>query len=639
MLNEDSLQRLAEKTVPSAALKRAARNQLMKRIRPEALLSSVESVAPRASSALSMKERILRAIRPEVADSLSSLAHDTSVTSGAFARIRESIFSRLEEPASVPLVHSGLKWGAAFAVFVLIIRSMPLILLAPPTSAENGVQLFPAGEQVSIFIGGVWQPVTGPETLKGPAMISTGNARATVILNDDGVFRMGPNTTLKIQDTGDHPQLSEHAVTATLVRGEVWTLGLLPPIVSGLELETSEGTLSLNAASAAVTQEDGRVTVSVYDKGVTFTTAKQTTFLVSGEKVTVSAGRPSTIVSMPVSVYAESWVAENLSQDAVHRAEIAKLQEERRIQIAGILPTSFLYPAKRIAEQVDVFFTLTHDGRTEKRIEQAGTRLSEAIALMKKGETDAASVPLTEYSQSLVALASDEEDNLVKELIRQQIADASASLTTPSRDPDTSVGMLTDAVTKIGAAIPDVELSSKDLQGYVLVDKLAEINKILSLDHDPQAAAGAYAEIRPYLKDLLAEGTGTNPLLQKEAMALLVSTSSLLKDPDASAGADTKLVAAMLGDVSQYLPEEQQSIEELNAELDQKVKTIRALIIKFDSPVSRYNELMRQMDEIISNKSDPNRGLLLRKLKAALPVALGEYVNLGIKRLGDELGR
>ncbi len=639
MPDELFLQRLAEKTAPSAAFRRTAKDQLLKRIRPEALLTSVASVTPVPSRALSLKARILRTIRPEIAESLETLAGRTPVTAGAFARIRESILSRLEPAEKTPFIHSGLKWGAAFAVFLLIIRSMPLILLAPPTSAETGVQLLPAGDQVTVFIGGVWQPVTGPQTLNGPAMISTGNSRATVILNDDGVFRLGPNTTLKIQDTGDHPQLSEHAITATLVRGEVWALGLLPPIVDSLELETSQGTLSLNAGSAAVTQNDTVVTVAVYDKGVTLTTGKQTTFLVSGEKVSVTDGRPSTIISMPIRAYADPSVSENLSQDAVHRAEIAKLQEERRIQIAGILPTSFLYPAKRIAEQVDVLFTLTHDGRTGKRIEQAGTRLSEALALMKQGENDAASVPLTEYSQTLVALASDEEDNLVKELVRKQIAEASATLTTPSKDPEASLSMLTDAVAKIGAAIPDASLSSQDIQGYVLVDKLAEINKILSLDHDAQTAAGSYTEIRPYLKDLLAADTGASPLLQKEAMALLVSVSTILKDPASVPGADTELIAAMLGDVTQYLPEEQQSIEELNAELDARVQTIRSLIIKFDSPVSRYNELMHQMDVIISDKSDPNRGLLLRKLKQALPVGLGEYVNLGIKQLGDQLER
>ena len=633
---EPVLRRLAENTAPPAGLRRNAKNALMKRIRSDALLSAVDAVQPSTETAENLRNRILRVIRPASARTLQSLGQTTTVPVGAFARIRENVLERLQAPVHTPLVHSGIKWGAAFAVFLLIIRSMPLILLAPPTNAETTVQLLPAGDQVSIFIGGVWRNVTGPEVLKGPAMITTGNARATVVLNDDGVFRLAPNTTLKIQDVSDHPQASAQGITATLVHGQVWALGLLPPITEGLQLETPEGILSLNAGSASVSENDGTITVAVYDKGVTFNNSPEPLFLVSGERITARDGHASSIVSMPTKAYADVWVSENLSQDAVHRAEIAKLQETRRAELAGILPTSIFYPAKRIAEEVDVFFTLTHDGRTEKRIEQANTRLSEALALIKEGEADKATTPLGEYSQSLVALASDDQDNLVKELIRKQIAEASATITTPSADPQTSVGMLTAAVTEIGAAIPDSNLSPKDIQGYVLVDKLAEINKILSLDHDPAAAAAAYAEVRPYLSDLLAQDTGTHPLLQKEAKALLVSTSSLLKVAEVQ-GSDAKIVAAMTGDVAKYLPEEQESIEELNAKLDAQVQVIRGLIIKFDSPVSRYNELMHQMDVIVSDTSNPNRGLLLRKLKAALPVALGEYVNLGIKRLGDEL--
>jgi len=638
MLHERVLQRLAEKTAPDAAFARTTKDAMMKRIKPEALLASIASVEPSRTQARSIRDLVLRVIRPEAAEQLSSVSKKVSVTSGAFARIKESVLARLSPLEEVPMIHSSLKWGAAFAVFLLIIRSMPLILLAPPTSAETTVQLLPAGEEVTVFIGGVWQDVTGPQTLQGPAMISTGNARATIILNDDGVFRLAPNTTLKIHDTADHPQSSPQGITATLVRGEVWALGLLPPIVDGLELETSEGTLSLNAGSASVQQDEGSVRVSVYDKGVTFTrNVDHQTFLVAGERLSLRHGGASSIVSLPTSAFTQVWVSDNLANDAVHRAEIAKLQETRRTELAGILPTSFLYPAKRIAEQVDVLFTLTHDGRTEKRIDQANTRLSEAIALMHDGQVDKATIPLTEYSESLIALASDENDNLVKQMITQQISTASTALSVPTKDPQLSAQMLSDAVSSIGAAIPDVTLSSKDIQGYVLVDKLAEMNASLSLDRNIEAAALSYADIRPYLNDLLAEHTGAHPLLQKQARALLVSTASLLKKSQNVTSNNTDLIVAFTTDVSKYLPEERESIEELNDKLDAQVQEIRSLIIKFDSPVSRYNELFHQMDLIISDTSNPNRGLLLRKLKSALPVSLGEYVNNGIKRLGDEL--
>lgn len=627
MSSEHSLQRLAESITPSDALRKNAKAAVFTRITSGAVLGAVQSVKPAPAFKRTVKERVMRAIRPELAENLLSLA---SRTHAPVRRAAAPAFARLSPLKDSPAVHSWVKWSAAFAVLLLIIRSMPLILLAPPTNAETSVQLLPSGGDVTVYIGGVWQNVTEPQALRGPAMINTGTSRATIVLNDDGVIRLAPNTTLKLHDTGDHPQASSGGPTATLVRGQVWALGLLPPVVGGLVLETSEGTLSLNAGSTSVSQTETAVSVAVYDKGVTFHRGDQTVLLVSGEKITVQGTRAFSIVSLPVTVYADAWVSENLSQDAVHRADIARLQEERRAEMAGILPTSIFYPAKRIAEEVDVLFTLTQDGRTEKRIQQAGTRLSEALALLKEGQSDEAAVPLEEYSQSLVALASAEEENIVKDLIRKQIAEASTSLAAQPAGPETSLDLLADAVTRVGAAIPDAELSATDIQGYVLVDKIAQINKILSLDKDPAAAAQAYAEIRPYLTGLLADDTGTHPLLQKEAKSLLVSTSALLAKTEGG----ESVTVAMEADIAQYLPEEKEEVLVTEEELNARVAAMMERIFVFRHPRSRYNQLLEEMRSI---RNDPNRGTLLRRLKTALPEGLGEYINTEIKNLGDEL--
>lgn len=626
MLQDDFLHGLSKNITPSDALRAGAKARVLAQVQSEALKKTVQSVQPSTAFTQLVKERILHRIQPDLARDLLSLVARTDVRSQASRRPAFNLAPLKDSP----MVQGWLKWSAAFALFLLIIRSMPLILLAPPTMADTGVQLLPVGEDVTMFIGGVWQNVTEPQRLTGPTMISTGSSRATIVLNDDGVLRLGPNTTLKLHDTGDHPHSSSAGPTATLVRGQVWALGLLPPVVEGLVLETDQGDLLLNAGSASVYQDPTSVSVAAYDKGVTFRHQDQTVFLVSGEKTSFTSGRTNTIKSMPVSVYAEPWVAENLSQDAVHRTDIARLQEARRAELAGILPTSIFYPAKRIAEQVDVLFTLTHDGRTEKRIQQANTRLSEAIALLKSGQHDEASAPLQEYSQSLVALASEQEDNIVKDLIKKQLAEASTTLTTPA-GPEEDIALLTSAVERVGAAIPDADLSPKDIQGYVLVEKLAQINKILSLDRDVTAATKAYIDISPYLSDLLAEGTGSHPLLQKEARSLLVSTSSLLSKADL---ATDSVTIAMQEDIEQYLPAEPEQVLVTEEELNAIVAGMMERIFVFRHPRSRYNQLLVEMQGIANNS---NRGTLLRRLKSALPEGLGEYVNTEIRNLGNEL--
>ena len=631
---EDSLQQLARNVTPSDEKRHAMKASLEARIRPTALLNTISATSPSPSLRLSLKETILRAIRPETASDLASLAESIDLAPTSFQTLRSVILSRLQPLKPVPMVHSGFKWAAAFAMFILIIRSMPLLLLAPATQAELGVQLVPGGDNVSVYVGGVWRDATETQIIHSAVMVRTGAAGATLVLNDDGVLRLAPDTTVKLHDIGDRPQFKAEGPTATLIRGKMWAFGILPPIVEGIVIETAYGTLSVNAGSISV-EDDGKgsVMVAVYDRGATLENGKQTSFLVSGEKSVLKEGKTFSIQNMPTRVFSDEWVKTNLSQDAVHRSEIAKLQEERRTEVAGILPTSFLYPAKRMAEQVDVLFTLTHDGRTEKRIAQANTRLSEALALVKEGEDTEASAPLAEYKNSLIALAAGEDDNLVQYLIKKQIADASVSLSANDENPDASIQLLTDAVSDVGAAIPDADLKLRDIEGYVLVDRLTMINQILSgNDERATLAASEYADVSPYIAGLLAETDGAHPLLQKEARSLLVTTSELLKN--VSKTNTGEVFIAMTSDVEQYLPEKPEEVrvteEQLNAQVQDMVKRIYI----FRQPISRYNQLLAEMRDLETN---PNRGTLLRRLKSALPERLGEYVNTEVKKLGDEL--
>lgn len=631
---EHDLQHMAENVTPSDARRHAMKAQMESRIRPQTLLSAVSSATPSPALHLTLKERVLRAIRPAVGENLESLVSSVDLAPTSLQTLRNVILSRLQPLKPVPVVHTGFKWAAAFAMFVLIIRSMPLILLAPATQAELGVQLVPGSESVSVFTGGVWTEVTEPHIIRNAVMVRTGKAGATLVLNDDGVLRLAPDTTVKLHDIGDRPQLQSEGSTATLIRGKMWAFGILPPIVEGLLIETSYGTLTVNAGSISL-EDDGKgsVTVAVYDRGATLKNALQTSFLVSGEKSVLKDGKTFSIQNMPTRAFSDAWVKNNLSQDAVHRSDIAKLQEERRTEVAGILPTSFLYSAKRMAEEVDVLFTLTHDGRTEKRIAQANTRLSEALSLIKDGQDSEASAPLEEYKTSLVALAAGEDDNLVKYLIKKQIADASTSLSTSDENPDASIQLLKDAVTQVGAAIPDADLKPRDIEGYVLVDRLIMINQMLARGDDAALAVSEYAEISPYIEGLLADTGGSHPLLQKEARSLLVNTSSLLKSVSQT-DADP-LLTAMGTDVSKYLPPEPEKVEELNRKWAAKVEAMRHRIIdNLITPGGRYNQLLVEMDGI---RNDPDRGHLLRLLQKELPVRLGEYVNTEIKNLGDEL--
>lgn len=588
-----------------------------------------ESVTPDDEARLRVKQRILRrtdAVR--LRRTVDGVLPDPSVR----LSLRQVVLSRLLPIAKTPFIHGSLKWAAAFALFLLMIRAMPLVFLVPALRADSNMQIIPNGDDVQVLVGGLWQQVTTPQVIRGPLLIRTGASRATVILNSDGVFRLEPDTTFKLHDTGDARSPSVRP-TANLLRGQVWILGLVAPLDDAISVETSRGTVSVNSGSASVSDDGTTAVVTVYDRGAMFQSGTQTSLLIAGERGVARIGSSLALLTIPTRAFTAAGVSENLQQDAVHRAEIAKLQQERRERMAGILPTSILYSAKRMAEEVDVLFTLNHDVRAEKRIQQADTRLSEALALLQQGQNAEASVPLTEYRDSLVAMASGTGDNLVKFLIKRQIADASVTLSSPSSS-GSRIQLVRSAILDVSAAIPDAALQSRDIEGYVLVDKLTEINYSLSVVHNLTGALAAYADVQPYLKSLLAEKDGTHPLLQKEARSLLVVTSALIKEAG-KGNQENKLVAAVQSDISRYLPAETASVLLSEEELNKTVQAIVSRMLIFKSPLSRYNQLIYDMSEL---KGNPNRGTLLRRLYRALPEnGLGGYVLTEIKNLGDEL--
>ncbi len=632
MTLEHDLNRLIQQETPSPALRSAIHARIQAKISaPHALRTTIASVQPAETTHQRLKNRILSVIHPATSITLENVAGAIQPHPQVFARIKNAILLRLE-PQHRPFFGWSMKWTAAVAVLVLAIRAMPFLLLAPSTYADVRIQLIPSGN-VSTYVSGIWTPVVSPMLLTGPTMIRTdSDGHATLIFSDRGIVRLDSNSTFKVYDGAVSHIVRDAESTARLIRGKMWALGLIPAFADGITIETVGGTVSVNTGSVGIESDETKATITAYDRGATVTNTKQTVFIVAGERVVTKEDAPLTIATLKSNIFSTPWVTDNLKQDAVHREEIAELQAERQEQGAGILPTSFLYPAKRFAEKVDVLFTLTQDGRTEKRIAQANTRLHEALALIQSGDNAEATVSLSEYKDSLIEMAEGEEDNLVKYLLRKQIASASVSLSGEQNNPTASVELLKQAVSDVSSALPDADLKPKDVEGYILVDTLASINHSLSTGTDTTSAARTYAEIRPYLQSLLDEKNGSDPLLQKEAKSLLVSTSILAKKANAT-GQDS-ILSALESDIAQYVPKEQEQIIVSEAQLNARVSAMLGRIFIFRAHQSRYNQLLTEMNAL---KGDPNRGTLLRRLKSGLPVGLGEYVNGEIKTLGGEL--
>lgn len=626
MRDPTNLSRLVEQIRPSSEASGRIWGKVRSRvITPAPFAEVVRSVQPSATLKTTLRHRILASITPPLGEALRGLSDKVT-----FPLRPLRFLDALQPMEKAPVYHAWLRWSAAFVLVVLAFRIAPLMVLSP-TQADAAVQIIPSGKGVEMLVGGVWRSVEKSEVLTNAVMVRTdASSEATIVLNDDGVIRLASDTTMKLHSLGDRPQHVFAGPSATLVRGTVWTLGLLPPYVEGLTIETGHGILAINAGSTSIQEEGGTTTVSTFDRGVTFSTDTKSTLLAAGEKLTVSDTKALRVTKFSDRLFADAWPASNLAQDAVHRTEIAKLQEERQQKIAGILPGETLYPVKRVAETVDAFFAFTPDAKTEKQIAQAQTRLSEALALLKEGQATEAEAPLKEYTTSLVALAETGENSLVRDLLVRRIAEQSAAIDAESSDESAaSMDLLKKAVDSVAAAVPNnTELALPELEGYLAVNQLALLRHELEAGSDPERVAALYSEVRPYLSALLSEN---HPPLRREVQSLLLATSTLAQS-EAGKAPDQFLIA-LDTDVKLYLPEDAKAVAKATSqELDAQVVAMIVRIDKFRSPLQQYNQFI---SETVNIQGDPNEGTLLRRLQIQLSDrgfhTLAEYVNTALE--------
>lgn len=629
------IQRLARQTSPDDGLRLRVKRVVKSRIEPEGLVDAIRSVHAPSHFRTSLKYRVLRSIRSEAESALPHLAGGIDLAPERRVQVKRQVLARLS-PRAVPWASGFIKWTAACAAFLLVVRTLPLVFLAPVLQAETSVQLVANGD-VRVTVAGIEMKLTdSTRFLPGSAKIETGASQATLILNDDGVVRLAEHTTVHLHDIGDRPHFASLRPTLTLDKGQVWMLGMLPPGFLPISVGTSQGIASVNAGSMSVRNDGTRVTVSVYDRGASFRQPqKPEALLVAGERIVVN-GKTVTDSKMPSSQFVQPWVSVNLDMDAVHRTEIAQLQQERRQKMAGVLPGEIWYPAKRLAEKVDVIFTLNHEARVGKIVQQADTRFNEAMTLIDQGQGAEAEGLLSEYHDTLVAYAGS-GDTVARFLVQKQIDEASSTIAVASAADD-EFAQLQQTVLDLSTAIPDAD-SSRNIQGYVLVDKLIELNQSLDMSASLTDVVATYEALKPQLAGLLAEDDTTHPLLKKEATALLASISEKIDTLSKDADAVDEAVTAVQGEIAKYLPPEEETARLLvsEAELDAEVDAMVSRIFTLKMPRSRYNQLIAEMADLRTSRN-PNRGTLLRRLYRKLPQnGLAGFVQTEIKNMGDEL--
>ncbi len=604
---------------------------------PKAIWDALEEATPADAVRERLKVNVLGRIVPEGVGVWDRLRASLTPPSHMQSWLRGKLLDRLEPQPAYAFMPRLLRWSVAAALVLMAVRASPLLFVAAPSRADSSVFLVPTQGDVSVLLGGLWQPVTEELTLHGSVQIRTGkDGYASLLVHDDGVVRLGPGTTFAVHDIADRPvPLSDNA-TFSLQQGTLWAQGLIPGAVGqGWRLAFGAGNLLLNEGSVSVTRTEKRVDIQVWDRlaHVQDIGRAEDAVLMAGEGVRVIGSQLSGVRKLTDNDESEQWVVQNLQRDAVHRREIALLQQQRRAEVAGILPTSPIYPVKRVAEAVDMLFTFGEEARTQKRLDLASTRLNEAAALLTTGTgagaEAAAQRSLDEYRQTLLAVASgsgQDVQSLVQQQVMSEVADVSAAL------PDDESYALKKMVLETSAEIPGSVVKPEDVQKTMVVDTLASLTQ-RAQEGDILGAVDGFKEILPSLQN--AQRPTSDRTVRKETEVAL----ALFADAVREQGGKSETGATIALELSPYLPQEVAPAPVVKTLTDEEVQAIvRQMydrIYSYKMARSRYNQLLVEFHNIEGN---PDRGRILRELYHFLPEnGLAQYVRTEFQRVRENV--
>jgi len=619
MTSEPLLNRLRDASTPTEEQKARIRQVMQRTISGNPLFDrAIQDVTPDAAQQSLLWGRILRKIdSPAVSGIFDQIRTMLTPAAGGKIDIRQRLV-----PARVSSSYRISKWVAAFVLVLVALRASPALFL-PRTEAESFVVVIPTQGTVMLSSHGLWQPLTGEVRVYEGMQLRTAQGEATLIFHDDGTVRLGPDTIVTVHDVSNRPEPALAGPTLSLSEGRIWVQGLLPHHLRGITVATTGGNVVVHGGSVSVSHGES-TQVRIWDRLAMVDSNGTGTTLVAGEQVQLGKDDELRVRAIEDAEFTDTWVTQNLKRDAVHQREVSQLQQERRAAEAGILPGNPLYTMKRVAERVDVLFTLDHESRVQKKLDQASARLNEAAAVVAGGHSG--TTLLAEYTQALLEVSGTGSDSVTQFLVRQEVAENTAEFAAAL--PDDEHYVLKRAVLEASALLPGEMVDQADVQGVILVDALDVLQTAIE-SGDTKQAEESYAVIEPYL--LTMEDAGDlKPDIRKEVLSLLSSAAEKIQE--SGTGAETELAV----ELSPFLPVPQKPahVPMTESQIMTLIEQIVERIFLYDQPRSRWNQLQHELAQL---EGHPDEGTILRHLYHALPEnGLAKYVRTAIQELREE---
>lgn len=607
MTLEKRLQRLACDITPSREAKSRVFARIEQRIgTPEVLRMAAEQMTPNQDLQERVWERVARVVTQSPVAFLDRVAAALLPPVEMSKHLWQSfILPRLVPRHIAVRSYRGIAWATAVTMLMVTVRISPALFFAPPTKAESAVTLLSTRGEVMVFTGGLWQPINEGIALAPGMHLKTLDSEASILFRNNGVLRMDRDTVITLNDLTQRMEPAPEILpTFTVEEGRVWVQAFIPETLRGITIALAEGHVTIHEGSVSITRGD-LLTVEVYNRSVVLLRDASETRLVAGDSIQLWPGNVPLIRHIAPVAYEDAWVSQNTDRDAVHRKDIAQLQQERRAARAGILPTSRLYAVKRAAEAMDVALTFDERTRVEKQIAYAGVRLDEAAALIEEGSVEAVQAPLQEYRRTLVALAgSSTDESEAQFLLKQAVSEDSAETAAASMGDEGY--LLKKTVLEALSSLPGEDASQAEVS--LLVDGLSTLAQAAEAGDSTQVT-DAWGALQPYLTALEAHPdlAGT-----EEAKALLERFALAVEGQD-------NLDPALLRAAADFLPKEPVvAVVHLRDEqvlaMAQGIKD--SIFTQYRMPKSRSNVLLAQLKKLHGNADE---GRILRALYYVMP--------------------
>ncbi len=613
MTPEDLLKGIKKDIRPRASVQKNIRASLTARMQSDSPLFAElkKSVTPTKSAKSAIWNRIVPFVELPQIFTFTRLRGAINPTERFKVDVKQQVLQRITEPIEAAFSRSQpLKWASAFVLFGLLVRMSPMLFIASPTVAESQYVLMPTYGEVSVLIEGIWQNVGRDMPLRSGSTIRTHDGGATLAFGNFGVIRMDKMTTLKVNDlSGRLEPASEMLPVATLFTGRAWAWSLIPEGLRSFTIATSAGHIAVNGSVSIA--EDDYVDVEVYDRSAVVHKNGEKTYLTAGERTRLFEESNVLLVKkIPAKWNQYAWQTENRNRDLVHRSQTVQKQHEYRVAQAGILPTSPLYPAKRIAEYINELLVFSKESNLRMKLDNAETRLNEAAALIDNG--DDAALVLQEYKQSLNDIANGEGSSLVEFLVQRALVQSQSMLSAALPGDESYV--IKQTVLETSASIDSPAVAGDHAQGALLLDGLAVMLRAADEGRTDMVRT-IWSDLHPNLVAVEDDTIAMSPSMYKEAKTLLAFLASTLHT---ASNRGVEIDPELLDDLALYLPPptEPDAIVLSEAEIMEIVDGIKQKIFVYDMTQSRINQFMVEIRALAMH---PDQGRILRRLALSLP--------------------